>query len=322
MTRTPNYKKWQAIYNDSKVGMTWNELVVKHKTSKRTVSKALKFFENVDDMVLKNINNIDLELILARKKINDLQEKINLLESNNKFIPIKREQFMENKDFSLNRTEQIIQIIQALQNTTRIRIMVILYIYNELSLSRLSKKLGISKSTVARHLKPLRKMGVINVREVKVRGPKLKQYFSATPDILELTRLSRSLLRTVSPKKSLDAHLAEIKSDGLVFSLIKKIINEIIIYYDEFRKEIQEFRPQDHQTIEELFSTVNTGRYYLWIFDREQFKLFRNKYREFFNDLRKHLKELEAKRDKIGELEKPFFIWHMVIPIQKVFDFE
>ena len=122
MVRTPNYKKWQSIYEDYKSGKTWEEIVNKHKTSKRTISKAISYYNNLEN------SNIDQESIY-------------------------------------NIAKQITSTIEALNNQTRIRLVSVLIIYNELSLNKLSKKVGLSKSTVLRHLKELEKIGIIKFRK-------------------------------------------------------------------------------------------------------------------------------------------------------------
>lgn len=320
MTRTPNYKKWQEIFIDSKKDMTWDELVKKHRTSKRTISKALNFFKNIEKGNVNNVPDTDFQLTLACKKINELEEKIKQMKSKNPHITLIKDDPTEYEDIEIDKTQQIIQIVESLLNTTRLRLLIILYIYNELSLSRISNKLNISKSTATRHLKALKKTGLIKIREVKVRGPRFKQYFSATPEIIEMTRLSRSILRKVTPERALEACLKDVKVDSMLFSIIKNILNNVISYYREFQKKIEEIQPTKHQTIEKLFSTENICRYYLWMFDKEQYEIFRVKYRNFFNELQEDLDKLKKREETEEALEKYFLVWHMLIPIKKVFD--
>ena len=104
MARTPNYQKWQLIYSDYQKGAKWEELVKKHKTSKRTISRAIDYYKNLDNV---------------ETSYGDVQDM----------------------------TKRIVRTIETLNNQTRLRLVTILIMYNELSLNRLSKKLGLSKST-------------------------------------------------------------------------------------------------------------------------------------------------------------------------------
>jgi len=56
------------------------------------------------------------------------------------------------------------------------------------------------------------------------------------------------------------------------------------------------------------------------MFDKEQYEIFRVKYRNFFNELQEDLDKLKKREETEEALEKYFFIWHMLIPIKKVFD--
>jgi len=320
MARTANYKKWQEIYLDSNKGMSWNELVSKHKCSKSTISKAINFFKNLDKNDLNDIMNKDLKLALAHIRIEELENQIKELRSKRKFTEVNKSEVKGNQLNGMDRSKKIIQILEALQNITRLRMIIMLYIYNELSLGGLAKKIGISKSTASRHLKIMQRIGLIRCRTEKSRSPRAKQFFSATPEIIEMVRLSRSVLRTISPEKALEARLKDINVDALLFSVMNLILNEIISYYEKFEKKIREYRPSNHQKIEELFSTENTCRYYLWYFDEQQFEIFKERYKEFFNKLREELNDLENKRYDTITLEKPFLVWYLLIPLKKVFN--
>ena len=324
MARPPNYKKWNAIYIDHKNGMTWDELVSKYKTSKRTIGRAVNFFREEGENFLNNQLNDDLRVTVVNNKIKELEEELNKVKSERDKIIREKRSKSDIQNIQFNDTQQIIKILESLSNSTRIWLMIILNVYKELGVGKLSKMLGISKTTALRHLKFLKEAGLIKIREEKIRGPKLKQYFSVIVtglDVIEKTRLSRSLLRTLSPEQSLKTHKVDLNLDILLFSIINKIINEMISYYKEIQKYINEFKPQDHKTIENIFSSENYSRYYLWVFNEEQFNLFKKRYRTFFEELRKDLKILESKKTYSKTAIKPFLVWHMLVPIKKIIDY-
>lgn len=283
MPRTPNYQKWQLIYSDYQNGVKWEELVRKHKTSKRTISRAINYFNSLE-VVETGYENV--------------------------------------KDMA----KRIVRTIEALNNQTRMRLVTLLIMYKELSLNRLSKKLGLSKSTALRHLKELEENGLVNIRREKVRGPRLKQYYSVTPllrntpDPMKFVRLSHAMLRKIPPEEALEALISDLKADASFFSIIKMIFDDIITYNKQLQENLKEFRPTKYEVIEKLFSTENHYRYSFWYLTKPQYKAFRLRYQEFTRMLRKDFELLtEENKDAIDE-KHPYFVFHTLIPLKKIFD--
>lgn len=314
MTRRPNYKKWQAIFIDYTKGLSYNDLVQKHRTSKRTISKAINFYkeekssEFITDNELRNNAKAELDYNLNEFNLPRDGEYSNIISSD------------ELKNKITQRAKQIMKINKSLNNKTRMRLILTLYVYNELSLGRLSKKLSLSKSTVLRHIKALENTGIVKIRHEKVRSPKLKQYYSVVPNILEVVRFSHSMMRHVSPKLALETHIKDLENDKYLFSVIANIFNGIIAYYNDLEDTVQEFTPSDHQTIENIFSSENLSRFYFWFLSKKQYEFFKVKYKEFFDDLMHGLKEIENKNIEKEFEERPFFVWHSVIPIKKILE--
>ena len=158
MGRHPNLEKWESIFKDYQKGIKWDLLVKKHKTSKRTISKAISYFEGKMETQSENQGNINDNL------------------SNNKYKKVesaKRSSYKsmigENEtNLNLKRTEKTIEMLKSMNNLTRLRILILLIAYQELSLGKISKKLGLSKSTASRHLKALMKIDVILIKSITV----------------------------------------------------------------------------------------------------------------------------------------------------------
>jgi DNA-binding transcriptional ArsR family regulator len=279
MTRSPDYQKWQLIYYDYQKGMKWEEIVQKHKTSKRTISKAINYYEGL-------VNN---EL---------------------------------SQDYIYNMAKQITKTIEALNTQTRIRLISVLVTYNELSLNRLSKKLGLSKPTVLRHLRDLEEVGIIKINRV---GPRSKQYYSVSPlirntsDQTKLVRLTHSMLRNIPPEEALEALIIDLQADASFFSIIKVILDDVISYNKELQENLKEFRPTNYDTIEKLFSPENHYRYLFWYLNKAQYQRYRLRYREFLEVLRKDFKKI-AEEDESSEEEHPYFVFHSLFPLKKIFD--
>lgn len=277
MARSPNYNKWKRIFHDYKKGMKWDELVKKHTTSKRTISKAINFYNNLE--------------------ISDkIQEKIH------------------------DKAKQITRTIESLNNITRLRLVMLLGLYNDIGLGDLSKKLDLSKSTVLRHLKELEKIGVIDIRREKVKGSRLKQYYSVPPNILKMMKLSHSLLRNIPPEEALDALIIDLQADASFFSIFMKILDEVILYNKDLQKDLKEYRPTNYQTIEKIFSTESHYRYFFWYLNKAQYSKFRLRYQEFMKNLKKDFKLIEKEENNNIDKENLYFVFHSLIPLKKIYD--
>ena len=317
MGRSNNFERWQLIYIDQKDGMTWNEIVAKNKTSRQTISKAIKFFKTLEIGNSSDTEALSKKYRISKEKIFELQENIiqnyaKKLESEGKEMEKKQYQY-------LNKTQNIMKMLESMNNSTRLRLILILLIYNELSLTNLSKKLGVSKSTVSRHLKALISTNLIKVRKQQVRASRKKQYYSIIPNLLQIIRLSSSELRSIPPEKALAARILDLKNDRLTLRTIKNIMNEFLLYYENLEEQIEQDPPTNHQEIEQTFSTENICRFYLWMFNKKQFEVFRAKYLEFLQDVLKEMEQYQNYKEEKPEIN-PYFVWHMIAPIKKIYD--
>lgn len=320
MARRPNYEKWYNIYLDSRNGLKWDELVKKHKTSRRTINNALKFFQKIESNSGLNKESREYQIYLAQKEINKLKEKIEYLESDNSSILKELKSLENNPNPIIMENERIIKIFNSLQITIRLKILMILYVYNELSLSNLSKKLDVSKSTVARHIKKLMDLGLIKIREEKVRSPRMKQYFSASPDLFEMTRLSNSILKDFPKELAFEARLQDINIDSNVFSLLRKMLDEAMEYNKKFLTKLKDVKPKNHRLIQDLFSSKNICKYYIWNLDQEEFEVYKKNLLNFLFHLTEDFKILRKERANSKTFEKPYFILNLIIPLKKILD--
>lgn len=135
-----------------------------------------------------------------------------------------------------------------------------------------------------------------------------------------MTRFSHSLLRNLPVEKALETHSVDLNVDILLFHIIKKILDKVVSYYNELQIHMSKFKPFDHDTLENIFSTKNYSRYYLWFLHKQQFEIFKKKNREFFEEIRKEFQVLKRQKNNDRDALKPYFIWHMIIPIKSVID--
>jgi len=130
------------------------------------------------------------------------------------------------------RIKNQVEVMDAINNTTKIRILLLLWIYKEQSVNDLCDKLGKSWPTVKTHLKDLIDAGLLNTREEKSRGPNKKIIYSVIPNLLAYTRLGFDLLK-LPPEDIVEILSHDLLSDA---KTIEIIIRNLALFAQEVIK--------------------------------------------------------------------------------------
>ncbi|MHA1490540.1 MAG: ArsR family transcriptional regulator [Promethearchaeota archaeon] len=208
------------------------------------------------------------------------------------------------------------EVVDAINKIIRVRILLLLWAYNEQSVNDLCVKLGKSWPTVTRHLNVLEKVGLLNVREEKSRGPKNKKIYSVIPEILSLTRFEENFLRKITPEDAIEIFSHDLTSDAKIIDIFKKIFDDIIPYYGELGRILREMQDVSVSQMEDFYLKKRVN-YYVEILNDEEFEFYIKRYNELLKDFITFRSE-RAKQDKSVESEKPFATIHMVLPIKKI----
>ncbi|MHA1339110.1 MAG: ArsR/SmtB family transcription factor [Promethearchaeota archaeon] len=127
----------------------------------------------------------------------------------------------------LNQSIRAYKIVEKItEHPLRLSIFILLYIYNELNVSEISKKLHKSKATVSRHLKELEKSGILKSRSEKTKGKINPKYYRLPKEILylikESTRKNIELNEdnNLIPKNMLDNQLLRENIDAQVYKSV------------------------------------------------------------------------------------------------------
>jgi predicted transcriptional regulator len=206
------------------------------------------------------------------------------------------------------------EIIEELNKMIRIRILILLWAYKEQSVNELCKKLGKSWPTVTKHLEALEKVGLLNSREVKSRGPKKKKIYSARPDLLQSTRLGFDFLK-LPPEDVLEILSQDLKSDSKTLEIIKKIFNDLVPYHEELERKLREVKLSKNN-LEDFYIQKHVN-YYVEALDEEEFVFYFEKYKNFLNDI----ETFRSERKKIkgnDQTEKPYAVLHIILPIKEI----
>ncbi|MHA1254081.1 MAG: ArsR/SmtB family transcription factor [Promethearchaeota archaeon] len=227
----------------------------------------------------------------------------------------------ENSELNQKKIEQMKEqlknqeeIVEIINHTTRIRILLLLWAYKEQSVNDLCKKLGKSWPTVSKHLEILEVAGLLSIREEKSRGPKNKRIYSVIPDLIQYTRLGFDFLK-LPPEDILDILSHDIKSDAKTLEIIKKIFDDLPSYHEELERILREMTPTK-ENLEEFYLKKHVN-YYVETLDEEEFEFYFEKYKEFLENLESFRKKKRAQR-KSAQIEKPYVVLNIILPIREI----
>ena len=88
---------------------------------------------------------------------------------------------VKSSDLIMENIEHSLSLFKYLSSDFRLRLVLLLNCYEELTLRQICKKLNKSKVTITNHLKPLLDIGFLYVREEKLKGPLVRKYYSIDP---------------------------------------------------------------------------------------------------------------------------------------------
>lgn len=196
-------------------------------------------------------------------------------------------------------------------------IYMILSIYNELSLTQLSKMLKKRKSTISVHLKKMLEANLVEIsKRVKVRGDKKAKYYRLVEDIDEkITLFSAKDEEKMTPAERMSFQL---RAHALFAQMNISFQEKWLEFLNDTLQDIEEGKFEALQ--EELH-----------LFEQEfvKFSVFSSYSIPVTKGITKTVYELfaeaeeKSKEDKQGKEEyiRPEFVTFSVLPIKKVFDY-
>ena len=211
--------------------------------------------------------------------------------------------------------ERASNMAETLQPYLRVRILLILWSYCEQSVDDLCKKLGKSWPTVTRHLNAMEEAGIMNIREVKARGPKNKKLYSLKPNLIAMTRGDDKFVRKIPPKDTLYFLNKWLQSDQKTFELMKNIFDDLIKYLGDLMRQLKEVPSNSLELFDHYYD--NRVHYYIESLDQEEFEFYFNKYQELREEL-KIFRESRAQSKEKVKNERIHATFHGIAPIKKI----
>ncbi len=230
-------------------------------------------------------------------------------------VKIENEELSQEKiDHLKDRIKNQVEVIDAINNITRIRILLLLWIYKEQSAKDLCEKLGKSWPTVTKHLGVLEESGLLKVREVKSRGQFNKKIYSVIPNLLAYTRLGFDFLK-LPPEDIVEILSHDLRSDAKTIEIIKKIFEDLPPYYDELDRKLFELSPT-RKNMDDFYFKKHIN-YYVELLDEEEFEFYFEKYQGMLKELETFRSERKKPKKSI-QTDKIYTVLDIILPIKEI----
>ncbi len=212
------------------------------------------------------------------------------------------------KNYDINPLKNTSMLIDLIKNPTNYEILMLLFMYHEISLKKLTNKISKSKSTIHRHLKKLIENGlVIESKEKKVRSHIKAKYYSINRETWsKFTSISPEQFELFDEKQKIQMYhlIIDVLIPTIIFSIksftkLQETLENLKISND---KDIQSFmEPQD------LHLNMN-------FLSKPQYE----QYIKLLNDFsQKFIQIIIEEETKSPNAEKPFLLINTIIPFKK-----
>ncbi|MBN2156785.1 MAG: ArsR family transcriptional regulator [Candidatus Lokiarchaeota archaeon] len=204
---------------------------------------------------------------------------------------------------------------KILDSSLKVRIMILLIIYPELSLTQLSKKLKKVKSTISKHMNELIKLGLAKEREQDV-GASLKQkLYSSTSKYGYWSRTDKDLINK-SPTEVLRYLKEEYNLKLRSFSFIKEITEHVLSYVNDYYLNLK-IEHIDNNFVKNLHNCSRCVPR-LNFFTKEDYIQYQ---KEFLKFEKEFIKKIETKYlNNPQNIAKEYLVIDQFLPIREILD--
>ncbi|MBN2156696.1 MAG: winged helix-turn-helix transcriptional regulator [Candidatus Lokiarchaeota archaeon] len=206
---------------------------------------------------------------------------------------------------------------KILDSGLKVRILMMLLIFPELTLTELSAKMGKAKSTISKHIKELIKIGLIDVRQQHYRGSIKQKIYSARKKRGYRGRTYEDL-KQVSPHEFIEHLHEEFLINLRLFTYIQETNQQILMYISDFYDNITQ-KDITEEFVEEKYR-YNTCIPRIIFLTKEEYIDYRNRFLIFERD---YIYEMEQTRMRTSGEEKPkeYLVVHELIPIREILEY-
>ncbi|MFX1283728.1 MAG: ArsR family transcriptional regulator [Promethearchaeota archaeon] len=219
-------------------------------------------------------------------------------------------------------------LLEIFDSKIRFRILQLLFVYGELSLTDLTKHMNRSKPALYHHLQKMINLNAIKVsKEEQVRGSIMaKHYCLDEQTALKLQLISeKEINKIIDQKKRLKALENIITTYRYSISLFRKKLDMFDLYTDFLEDQLQSREDSDlfHLDFNHLISDFNIGFHAQYLTEK-QYSKFLEYYQEFYSKVREMIIISDSKgSQKNGKIvERPYFVTILIMPLKKLLELE
>jgi len=215
------------------------------------------------------------------------------------------------------------KFLEIYESKIKIRILNVIQVYQELSLTDLSLKMGKSKSTISKHIKEMQEIkidgeSIIRVRQQKHRGSIEQKFFSMGNTPLFFGKTYDDIINFTPEEMYRYLHINEYIINLRFFTLLKEINDQTIDYITEFYNNLSPNELDDD--FKEKIYKFNTCIPRISYFTKEEYEEYREKFIKFDEGFLKEIEDRRKNDPKSVLIPREYLVSHTLLPMKRILD--
>ena len=209
------------------------------------------------------------------------------------------------------------RLFKYINSDFRLRLVLLLNCYEEITMKEICKKLNKSKVTITNHLKGLSDIGILNVREESLKGPLVRKYYSVDPLSFRETITKCEDFFSLSTEDKWEYLTQKANFKRFEFEFMQHLITQIIPYWANLHNKIKEYQEARAEYSEDFYENKKV-RHYIYPLNEDEYKIYLEETELMEGRIIAKFDKLRVKKDY--KQAKPHLAWHVLIPMRKFFD--
>ncbi|MHA1718535.1 MAG: ArsR family transcriptional regulator [Promethearchaeota archaeon] len=211
------------------------------------------------------------------------------------------------------RFDSQIEFINLLNDPTRLRILLLLFLYKRLSLKQISQLVHRTQPAISRQLEKFINLGIIKITKRQVKGLITAKFYELIPDFIETATIIMDPKQEIPKNIIKEMEILQIKAKENLF----KTISQLFIHYAELYKNLAQ-RAQD---TEDSFG-IDLPPFNLSILPLSN-KIYKYYKEENFKLTQKVIELIkEEDEDENEDFERPVMLFNTILSVKDFLSFE
>ncbi len=140
------------------------------------------------------------------------------------------------------RIDSEIKFINLLEDPTRFRILLLLFVYKRLSLKQISHLVHRTKPAVSRQLEKFIQTGVIKITERQVKGLITAKFYELIPDFIETATITMDPTIEIPRNIIKEMEILQIQAKGNILKMTAQLFKHYAEFHEDLLQEAQEIK--------------------------------------------------------------------------------